>query len=139
MFERVLVALDGADSETVIAMLQQLQWHPAAEAVIAHVLVNTAADPDIAADRPQADVETIPQQQLERLQAYQSQLPCKSKIELVTCDPAEEIVRLAHLYQTDLIVMGSRGLTGLKRVLQGSVSNEVAELAPCSVLIVKLK
>ncbi|MFM7426625.1 MAG: universal stress protein, partial [Elainella sp.] len=77
MFERVLVALNGADSEAVIAALQRLQWHPQAEAVIAHVLVNTAADPDIAADRPQADIETLPQQQLERLQAYQTQLPCK--------------------------------------------------------------
>lgn len=51
--------------------------------------------------------------------------------------PAEEILRAAERQRADLVVMGSKGLTGLKRVLLGSVSRKVARHAPCSVLVVR--
>lgn len=140
MFKTILVALDGSDlSEEVIGSLQQIHLQPAATVVLAHVIVHLGANPDIAVDRPQADTETIPHHQLEKLQAYQAALPCKSTLELVTGNPAEEIIRLASIHQADLIIMGSRGLTGMNRILQGSVSSQVVEDAPCSVMVVKLK
>lgn len=52
-------------------------------------------------------------------------------------NPAEEILRAAELHRADLIVMGSKGLTGLDRYLLGSVSRKVARHAPCSVLVVR--
>lgn len=139
MVNRVLVAVDGSDlSVQVIEALEQFHLPATSKVVLAHVLANAGADPDVAADRPQADTETLPHQQLERLQSYQAQLPCKSELEIVVGDPAQEIIRLANIHQAELIVMGSRGLTGMKRILQGSVSSEVVETAPCSVFIVKL-
>lgn len=140
MFKKILVALDSSGlSEQVVEMIKQLHLKPETKVVLAHVIVNLGADPNVAADRPQADIEDIPHHQLEKLQAYQSKLPYQSELEIVTGDPAEEIVRLANIHQVDLIVMGSRGLTGMSRILQGSVSSEVVEEAPCSVLVVKLK
>ncbi len=50
---------------------------------------------------------------------------------------AEEILKAAKRTRADLVVMGSRGLTGLRRFLLGSVSNEVTRHAPCSVLVVR--
>ena len=50
-------------------------------------------------------------------------------------DPAEAIVRVADRLDADLIVVGNRGMKGVRRVL-GSVPNSVAHLANCSVLIV---
>ncbi|MGA9377200.1 MAG: universal stress protein, partial [Phormidium sp.] len=47
------------------------------------------------------------------------------------------IIRLANIHHADLIIIGSRGLTGLKRILERSVSSQVVEDAPCSVLLVK--
>ncbi|MCU0523339.1 MAG: universal stress protein [Elainella sp. Prado103] len=139
MVHKVLVALDGSDlSVQVIEALEQFHLPATAKVVLAHVLANAGADLDVAADRPQADTEMVPHQQFERLQAYQAQLPCKSELEIVMGDPAEEIIRLANIHQADLIVMGNRGLTGMKRILQGSVSSEVVETAPCSVFVVKL-
>jgi nucleotide-binding universal stress UspA family protein len=38
----------------------------------------------------------------------------------------------------DLIVMGTRGLTGLKHVLLGSVAERTIRIAKCPVLTVKL-
>lgn len=138
MLRTILVALDGSDlSEQVVQMLLLLPLRPEAKVVIAHVVVNLGNDPDVAVDRPQTVIEDIPYHQLEKLQAYQASLPCKSEIEIVTGDPAEEIVRLANIHHADLIVLGSRGLTGINRILQGSVSSQVVSDAHCSVLVVK--
>lgn len=51
--------------------------------------------------------------------------------------PAEAIVRAARRDAVDLLVLGSRGLTGVKAIALGSVSQTVAQLAPCPVLIVR--
>jgi nucleotide-binding universal stress UspA family protein len=51
--------------------------------------------------------------------------------------PAEEIVGAAEELGTDMIVVGSRGLGTLKRMLVGSVSESVARHAPCPVLVVR--
>lgn len=51
--------------------------------------------------------------------------------------PAEEIVRAAEQLDIDCIVVGSHGLSGIKRFLLGSVSDHVLQSAHCSVLIVK--
>jgi nucleotide-binding universal stress UspA family protein len=51
--------------------------------------------------------------------------------------PADEIVKTAKEDCVDLIVMGSRGLGGVKQLFLGSVSDRVADEAPCPVLIVK--
>lgn len=51
--------------------------------------------------------------------------------------PAEEIPAMADHLGVDLIVMGTRGLTGLKHVLLGSVAERTMRLAKCPVLTVK--
>jgi nucleotide-binding universal stress UspA family protein len=48
-----------------------------------------------------------------------------------------EIVGLAKELGTDLIVMGCRGHRGIRRAIEGSVSNGVIHHAPCSVLVVR--
>ena len=54
-----------------------------------------------------------------------------------TGDPASEILATAARYDTDLIVVGARGLGGMARLLLGSVSEKVLRHARCPVLIVK--
>lgn len=50
--------------------------------------------------------------------------------------PADEIVGKATDEKCDLIVMGSRGHTGLEGLILGSVTNQVLRTAPCPVLVV---
>jgi nucleotide-binding universal stress UspA family protein len=52
-------------------------------------------------------------------------------------DPAEAILEVAKAQDADLIVVGSRGLSGIQRFLLGSVSSKVSEHAACSVMIVR--
>jgi nucleotide-binding universal stress UspA family protein len=54
---------------------------------------------------------------------------------VVSGNPAEQIVAVAEEQHVDLIVVGNKGMRGVKRVL-GSVPNAVAHSASCSVLIV---
>lgn len=56
---------------------------------------------------------------------------------LVVGDPASEIVRLAEEENVDLIVMGTHGRTGLKRLLMGSVAEAVVRRATCPVFTFK--
>jgi len=51
--------------------------------------------------------------------------------------PDEQIVALAEEIGAGLIVMGSRGLGGIRRLLMGSVSDSVVRHAHCPVLIVR--
>jgi nucleotide-binding universal stress UspA family protein len=53
--------------------------------------------------------------------------------------PAEEIVEAAFRELADLIVMGTHGRQGLKRLVLGSVAQRVIATAPCPVLTVRMK
>ncbi len=50
--------------------------------------------------------------------------------------PSESIVKTADEIGADLIVMGTRGLTGFKHVLLGSVAERTIRCAPCPVMTV---
>ncbi len=139
VFKTILAALDGSQStEQIVQALAQLQLEPAAKVIFCHVVSSVAPDFELVADRPHPHSEEVPYRHIEKLlQSYQEMLLCESEVEIVAGDPAEEIIRLANIYKTDLIIIGSRGLTGLKRILEGSVSSQVVADAPCSVLVVK--
>ncbi len=59
------------------------------------------------------------------------------KTRLVSGHPAEAIPGEAKRGRYDLLVVGSRGLTGMTAIAMGSVSTAVAQSAPCPVLVVK--
>src|SRR4051794_15128968 len=56
---------------------------------------------------------------------------------LVMGDPADEIVKLAEEENVDLIVMATHGRTGFKRLLMGSVAEEVVRRSQCPVFTFK--
>jgi nucleotide-binding universal stress UspA family protein len=57
--------------------------------------------------------------------------------EVVAGRPARRIVRAAREMGADLIVVGTQDRRGLSRLLRGSVSEEIAAAAHCSVSIVR--
>jgi nucleotide-binding universal stress UspA family protein len=142
----VLVALDesvGVDSpqehrsQHTIDALDCLHLSAESKVILCHVIVSDSLQSDLA-DLPHQSAREIPYRQIEKqLQSYQQQLPCHSEIEIVTGEPVTEILRLAHIYHCDLIAIGCRGLTGISRIVRGSVSSQVSNEAPCSVLIIR--
>jgi len=58
-----------------------------------------------------------------------------TSIELLNGPPAEIIEEF--LRPSDLLVIGSRGIGGVRRLLLGSVSSALVQTAPCPVVVVR--
>jgi nucleotide-binding universal stress UspA family protein len=55
---------------------------------------------------------------------------------VVSGDPADALVQVANDIKADLLVVGNRGMSGIKRFMLGSVPNRISHHAPCDLLIV---
>ena len=51
--------------------------------------------------------------------------------------PAEDILKEIEDEKIDLVIMGSKGMSGAHRVIIGSTAEEIVRWSPCPVLIVK--
>jgi len=60
----------------------------------------------------------------------------KCETHAIPGDPSDTLIDIAEQVSADLIVIGNRGMTGVKRFVLGSVPNKVSHHAPCSLLIV---
>jgi nucleotide-binding universal stress UspA family protein len=70
-----------------------------------------------------------------RAKVEAANIPCETIVR-INGQPHEAIIQEAKGRDVDLIVMGTHGRTGLKRVLIGSVAQKVIGHAPCPVLVV---
>ena len=61
--------------------------------------------------------------------------PCRTELHHGT--PADVICERAATLAVDLVVVGSRGLGMLDRLLLGSVSTAVVQRAPCTVVVTR--
>lgn len=144
--ERVVLADDGSAGARTAAAL--LAWPIFARSLVRVVTVSEAMGHDIGAPTPRtaetalaargriveaglAAVSALARSTADRLTAT----GLTAEIDVRQGDPAHEIVRAATDWGADLIVMGTRGRTGLERMLLGSVARKVLQHAPCSVLI----
>jgi nucleotide-binding universal stress UspA family protein len=59
-----------------------------------------------------------------------------AEIDVFDGDPADALVKVAEAAGADLVVVGNRGMAGVRRFVLGSVPNKVAHRCPCSLLIV---
>ena len=140
MFKAVLIALSNSSlDEAIIANAQALTLAPEAKVILAHVLPYPQDRPDQDLSRPLSTDVELPNHQVENhLRALGDQFSCVNLVfEVVQGEPEVEIIRLAHIYNVDLIILGSRGLTGVDRILAKSISSEVVENASCTVMVVK--
>jgi nucleotide-binding universal stress UspA family protein len=58
-------------------------------------------------------------------------------VHVVSGDPATEILRLAEALPAELLVLGTRGRTGVSRIMLGGVAASMVQSATCSVLAVR--
>jgi len=58
-------------------------------------------------------------------------------VETSSVSVADEIIRYAKEKGVDLIVVGTKGRSGMSKALLGSVASKVVTYSPCSVLVVR--
>ena len=83
------------------------------------------------------DIRARAAEDLEQILVRLQDTGVSAEYEASAGSPDEVVVRLARDKQVDLIVMGTRGRTGLAHALLGSVAERVIRTAPCPVLTVK--
>jgi nucleotide-binding universal stress UspA family protein len=69
--------------------------------------------------------------------ATENNVSVKTDVLIKYTSVVKEIVEYAEDNKVDMIVIGSRGVTGLKKILLGSVANGVVTYSHCPVLVVK--
>lgn len=135
MLNSILIALDcSPDSDTVLKALDSLRLSAKTKLVLCHIFPpdnEDLHDPD----RPHRFSSERYKEAKKQLESYQKKIP-HSEIEIIGGEAVEEILRLANIYQVDLIILGTRGLKGVERILKDSVSGQVVAEASCSVLVV---
>ena len=127
LVRHVLLPTDGSDASEA-AMHVVARW-PLFEA--AHVRVTS-----VATTRGTHGTDDAAARSAEGAAAYLREHGREATWEVVAGSPAASIADLAARSGADLIVMGSRGRTGLTRTVLGSVSREVLKAADCSVLVI---
>ncbi len=74
---------------------------------------------------------------LQEVDKMLNELPNKTKSYILEGSPASTIIDFVKEENADLIIMGSRGLSGIKEMFLGSVSHHVVQKSECPVYIVK--
>lgn len=69
--------------------------------------------------------------------AREKKVSLKTELLVKYTSVTREIVKYAQEMNVDMIVIGSRGLTGFKKLLLGSVASGVVTYSHCPVLVVK--
>ncbi len=129
---RVLCAVDGSDSSTATARLAAgIVSKAGAEMRLLHVIPVFRGDDTewIVGSDEESPPELVPATEAVRA------LGIEPHREMAMGRAEEALVTVAKRDEVDLVVVGSRGLSGLSRVLLGSVSEYVAQHAHCSVLV----
>ena len=135
--ERILVALDGSEYTDAIVD-QAISMGRICNSVIYAISV-IAFFPESLAIAPQFEEEVAKKTreflEIVKKKIEKENLTCEIIVRL-DAQPSLPIVEEAKNRGVDLIIMGTRGTTGLKRIFLGSVAQKVIGYAPCPVMVV---
>ncbi len=143
-FKNILSPTDFSEpSYKAIKVAGELALHFSARLVVLHVVSLTPLITS-SVDTPGFDVRSY-QQELEKDAREQLQDVIKKLVSkdvknfasmIASGSYSDEILRIAREEKSDLIVIGTRGRTGIAHLVLGSVAERVVQLAPCPVLTI---
>jgi len=139
VYKKILIATDGSDKNRD-AVQEGLKIAAACNSVVYLVYVIdtgtiSAVPTDVAGGSMYQVLEEEGRRAMEKAGNLAGGL--KSECLLLAGKPAPEIIRFAGENGVDLIVIGTKGKTGIERLLLGSVAENIIRSAHCPVLVVK--
>jgi nucleotide-binding universal stress UspA family protein len=143
VFEKILFPTDFSDvAARALEFVKQLKDSGAKEVVVLNVIEEKYFY--LSEEYPTIDLETLDKNLkkdvMNKMATVANALYDKGfKVKVVTARgfPADEIIRIEQEEQISLIVLGSHGMSNLKEMLLGSVSEAVIRKSKQPVLVVK--
>jgi nucleotide-binding universal stress UspA family protein len=145
-FSKILVAIDGSQS-SMEAAEYAIEMAKKDGAKIIALTVNRIALSSYGLATPEGEIKSPKEKEiilesktrLDILGQNATQNNVELKTELINSQMSIDgaIVEYAESEDVDLIIMGTRGRSGFKKLLLGSVASAVVTYSPCPVLIVK--
>ena len=143
MYKRILIPLDGsALAEQALPHAIAQARHFEAELVLLRVLAPLPSSPlleEVARGRAQALLNASACEYLERVVARVQEHGIRVRVATAQGSPPVAITEFAEANEVDLIVMSTRGQSGLTRWLMGSVADRVVRGATVPVLLVRAR
>lgn len=139
---RILAATDfSKGSRVALAYADRLRRQTGAVLHVLHVV----EDPTITGMWPDVYIAELPDLRADLVAYARKSLAAEMRAlrltgvttEVAVGPAAQSIAAMAEHHESDLIVMGTHGRTGVARVLLGSVAERLLRLAPCPVLTVR--
>jgi nucleotide-binding universal stress UspA family protein len=132
MIEKILLALSGTgQTRDMLKMLMDIPLFQRASVTLLHVV-----PPQVTADDMTEKIEEGGKMLAQAVQDLSLE-PNRINPILQQGDPKDIVCRIAEETDTDLIIMGSRGLKRIQSILENSVSQYVFQLSSRPMLLVK--
>jgi nucleotide-binding universal stress UspA family protein len=137
----ILVAVDGSEHSLKAVRYACAMGPPlGADVILLHVvpmLVSATPYHDTVSDQPFLALQKVGEDILARAKTLANDCNCQAIDMISHGDPAAKIIDIASERGIDLIILGSRGISGIRQLFVGSISNKVARTAHCPVMIVR--
>jgi nucleotide-binding universal stress UspA family protein len=140
---RILVPLDFSEhSSNALQCAREIAITYGAKLDLLHVIEETTQPAfyemaGVPLDELRADREKKSIQEMERLHVSSTGPEIKADYHAMVGRASRDIVEFAKENDIDLIVIATHGLTGIRHLLLGSVTEKVVRMAPCPVFTVK--
>ncbi len=145
-FRKIIVAFDGSkDSLKAVQLAASIATIHGSSVILVHVYPSPAIGFSAASGMPIPDYGTLEdaakasgESVLSRGVQAANDLGVKPRGELIEAPSVvEAVVGFAASEKSDLIVVGTRGMTGFKQLILGSVSSGLVSHAKCPVLVAR--
>lgn len=137
MFRRILVAIDASDhSRLVVPAAIEIARKFASSVFVLHVVEHDRGRAVVYGAASPADATRLVVKTVKAIR--EAGIHADGHVgDVAAGNVAREIVETANTFQSDLIVMGSRGLSDVQGLLLGSVTHKVMHRAQIPVLAVQ--
>lgn len=143
MFNKIMVAIDKAEItkkllDATIEIARNKQTQVTLVNVVSQEFVSNGMTyvPENFLEELLNEMEKASLEQLQQAKSKLESAGINPETVHLKGDPAHEILNYARDTEQQLIIIGSRGLRGIKEMMLGSVSHKVSQLSSCPVLIV---
>lgn len=141
MFDKMMVAIDQAEiTNKLLDAAVEIARNKQTQVTLVHVSQEYVSNgmtyvPENFLEEILNEMEKAGLEQLQQAKAKLKSAGINAETAHLKGDPAHEILNYARDTGQQLIIIGSRGLRGIKEMMLGSVSHKVSQLSNCPVLI----